>query len=60
VLNRKIFSKKSKETYMEWNYDTNGGDNLWHRSIEQTKFLIPMYENGRKINATYFGLASSF
>jgi hypothetical protein len=45
---------------MELRYDTNGGDNLCHKSIEQTKFLTPMYENRRKINATYFALAASF
>jgi hypothetical protein len=33
------------EECIEWNYDRNVGDNLGHKSIQQTKFLTPMYKN---------------
>jgi hypothetical protein len=31
------------------NYDTNGGEHLCHKSIQQTKSLTSMYENEWRI-----------
>jgi hypothetical protein len=41
----KICSKKCGEAYTEYNYDTIGGDNFCHKSIQQTNFLTHMYGN---------------
>jgi hypothetical protein len=38
--------------HAEWNYDTNGGDNLCHKSILETKTLTPMYKNEWRMNDT--------
>jgi hypothetical protein len=44
----------NREACTEWNYDTNGDDNLYHRSVQQTRSLIPMYRNEWRINETKY------
>jgi hypothetical protein len=29
----------------KWNCDKDGGENLYHKSIQQIKFLTPKYNN---------------
>jgi hypothetical protein len=33
-----------------WNYDINEGENLFHKSIQQSKSVPPLYKNEWKIN----------
>jgi hypothetical protein len=48
--NRKTCSKNCDEACTEWNYEVNGGENVCHKSSQQTKFTTPGHKNELRIN----------
>jgi hypothetical protein len=49
LIRKKIIEKYAVKILMKhaemFNYDTNGGHNLFRKSIEQTTSIAPMYKN---------------
>jgi hypothetical protein len=40
------YTVKNHEVAKKWNCDTNGGDNLCHKSFSKIKSLTQIYKNG--------------
>lgn len=47
---RTFAGRNCSDICTEWNYDTNRGDNLCHKSTTQSKFLTSVHKNERRIN----------